>query len=870
LSGVVADLLANFRANTDPLKQDLTKASSMINNFGKTLSTAGSKAGSLAMGLLGTEAGIRLLERGFNATVGTIKQVMASTSEYSDQIRQLTRDTGMSVEQSAKMLMIADDSQVSFSNLTTAMKFAIKDGVLPNIAGIAELSDKYIALNDPLLKSQMLIKQFGRNGLEMSKILELGGSNIIKLGNTAEDFGLVMSNSDIQNIRDYEIAINEAGDAGKGLGVQLGIWLSPKLKDLANSLADTIKGGRESTIQFDAARQAYKDMGLNVAEADRILAKHVVGILDDTQVGEAWIGALGKENYYLNEQGVLVSKIVAKLPTWASAGKDLFKSIGITKALTEEEQKNVDTAHDKAGILFINNSLLDNGVGIVDQYMNAIKDLQVQETALGNAIGETNSKKEKQQLLDQLNKNRQTQQTTTMEYKSKLSGGLADILTGGIPVGGATPTDVMGLMNAMGLLDNKLYGVNSALYDIADGFDDSVDGAINLKDWTEQDYIAMGKLKQQAFDAMSSMPKGGKYTIYYDIVMGYVKPPTPPYTPPPGSGGSNSGKGYMISQELPDDVQPVVDNINNIIPAIQSAAGEYINQLGNMANTANVVGPVVGLKGVAENISASFDTATKNASGDLAGVGNMARGLNGLRSDIWIFVHTIQVGGYNVSIPGGSNPSTNVPGHTYYGGGQAANGANFTVPAGYPNDSFPMFVESGEKVIVIPRNKVNQIPKFGYGVGDPYFYAPTSNTPRYQPGIGYGHVINRGDPTSSINNPAGLSNPTSSINNPAGLSNPTSVLANLFSSNSDSMQSSVTESVNKSVKESINVTIAGLVTAQTAKTAQQISTISGRQQETAQKNTMISGDMLAELTAIRKGIENIPIAVRDAVTLVAD
>jgi tape measure domain-containing protein len=41
-----------------------------------------------------------------------------------------------------------------------------------------------------------------------------------------------------------------------------------------------------------------------------------------------------------------------------------------------------------------------------------------------------------------------------------------------------------------------------------------------------------------------------------------------------------------------------------------------------------------------------------------------------------------------------------------------AKGANFIVPPGYPNDTFPINVQSGEHVIVIPKNVVLQSPKY--------------------------------------------------------------------------------------------------------------------------------------------------------------
>jgi hypothetical protein len=51
--------------------------------------------------------------------------------------------------------------------------------------------------------------------------------------------------------------------------------------------------------------------------------------------------------------------------------------------------------------------------------------------------------------------------------------------------------------------------------------------------------------------------------------------------------------------------------------------------------------------------------------------------------------------------------------HNYYADGflvhnKFSKGGDFIVPPGYPNDSFPVQVESGERVIVVPRNRVSQ------------------------------------------------------------------------------------------------------------------------------------------------------------------
>jgi hypothetical protein len=63
----------------------------------------------------------------------------------------------------------------------------------------------------------------------------------------------------------------------------------------------------------------------------------------------------------------------------------------------------------------------------------------------------------------------------------------------------------------------------------------------------------------------------------------------------------------------------------------------------------------------------------------------------------------------------GGVPSNRI-GYGGAGAGHAA-GADFIVPPGYPNDSFPMRVQSGERVIVIPNGETSQLGPAALGAG---------------------------------------------------------------------------------------------------------------------------------------------------------
>lgn len=266
MSGVVASLVVNFLSNTAGF---VSGAGLVKGELNKLKSGAGGVQEAInSLGLAGV-ARFLTISGAVATTTMLIKKALTTTAEYSDQIRELGRTTGMTTEQSSRLLQVADDSQVSFSSLTASMKIAIRQGFNPTIESLADLSDAYLALEDPLQRSQMLLQMFGRNGLEMSKIMELGSEAIKQIGMNADKFGLVMSSFDVATMREYERAVNDLQTAFKGLGVQFALSLGPQI-------ARGINGFIDYSTRFGQFNKT-------VALGKELLREDVIGIEDFTR-----------------------------------------------------------------------------------------------------------------------------------------------------------------------------------------------------------------------------------------------------------------------------------------------------------------------------------------------------------------------------------------------------------------------------------------------------------------------------------------------------------------------------------------------------------------------------------------------------------
>jgi antitoxin component HigA of HigAB toxin-antitoxin module len=85
----------------------------------------------------------------------------------------LGRTIGATPEEASKLIQAADDVQISYETLTTALEAAIRKGVEPTIEGLGGLADQYNAIQDPIERTKFLMDNFGRSGADLAPLMEL-------------------------------------------------------------------------------------------------------------------------------------------------------------------------------------------------------------------------------------------------------------------------------------------------------------------------------------------------------------------------------------------------------------------------------------------------------------------------------------------------------------------------------------------------------------------------------------------------------------------------------------------------------------------------------------------------------------------------
>lgn len=161
------------------------------------------------------------VDQALNATVGTFVA-------YAAQVRDLSRITGTSAEETSRLIQAADDVKISYESLQKALWFASKNGFDVNTESLARLADEYSSLADPTARAKLLTETFGKSGADMGKMLERGADGVRELTSAVAD-NMVLTDAAVATARLYEMQIDAISDSIEGVKISVGQGLTGML-----------------------------------------------------------------------------------------------------------------------------------------------------------------------------------------------------------------------------------------------------------------------------------------------------------------------------------------------------------------------------------------------------------------------------------------------------------------------------------------------------------------------------------------------------------------------------------------------------------------------------------------------------------------
>lgn len=228
-----------IRGKSDKLKTDLDQSGKQVEGWANRIKGQLSESMNYAVG--------QIMSQGINQLAAGIENMARETinlgMEYAQQVEDMSRLSGASVEDTSRIIQVADDMRLSYDGISTALKMYAKaqadsgQGSKMSIETLARLSDQYLALAPGVDRANFLLQNFGKSGIEMGKLMEQGGDGIRSMA-AAVDESMIMTEEGIRASEEYRLAMDEWNDAIAGIKLKLWDELAPYLTRFAQWMVD--------------------------------------------------------------------------------------------------------------------------------------------------------------------------------------------------------------------------------------------------------------------------------------------------------------------------------------------------------------------------------------------------------------------------------------------------------------------------------------------------------------------------------------------------------------------------------------------------------------------------------------------------------
>lgn len=176
-------------------------------------------------------------ERAVQVLGDAYEKTVTVTVEYAKEVRDLKEISGTGAEETSRFIQVLDDYEISTQDAMTATRAMTKQGLVPNIETLAQLSDQYLSISDAQERNEFVIKNLGRAGLEWVNVLRQGGDALREQG-AAVDKNLILDEKAVQQAEDYRLAQDALQDSVTALAYAIGTELIPVMKDATTDLTE--------------------------------------------------------------------------------------------------------------------------------------------------------------------------------------------------------------------------------------------------------------------------------------------------------------------------------------------------------------------------------------------------------------------------------------------------------------------------------------------------------------------------------------------------------------------------------------------------------------------------------------------------------
>jgi len=149
---------------------------------------------------------------------------------YNNAMLDMARITGMTTDETQYLSRAADDVRITQESLQKAMETANKKGYSTSIESIQKMAEEYDNLGSEVEKAQFLTERFGKAGLEMGKLFELGAKGVKEALDNVRNLP-ILTVFQVEELEKERQAIDNLNDGVEALKQQLGAAVAKPLTD---------------------------------------------------------------------------------------------------------------------------------------------------------------------------------------------------------------------------------------------------------------------------------------------------------------------------------------------------------------------------------------------------------------------------------------------------------------------------------------------------------------------------------------------------------------------------------------------------------------------------------------------------------------
>ena len=358
----IASLYAEISGDTSKLQSSLGQAKTGLKGFGGQLNDVVKQMTGFNLGSLTIAGGLLTVGK---FLIDTTKETQA----YNLAMVDTARIMGTTTEEASRLVQVGDDVRLSQDQIRTAMVYAAKNGIEPNIAGLAKLADQYLALAPGMERDQLLLKSFGRSGADMGKLLEKGGDGIRSMSD-AIDKNLIVTEEAGRASKRYYDQVDRLNDSWKATKMTIGNGVIPTMANLLEAInrAGYSVGGFKTIIEYSKVKLEQHAIASGYAAEEAGFLANILNNQLTPATGTARDAILSEiDALQLSAEKIIWNAaLVSDLSD--DALKDLAKSLGIVS------EKSI-SASDAMTTL---NDMYRSGKITIKEYSDMVKGLNQQ------------------------------------------------------------------------------------------------------------------------------------------------------------------------------------------------------------------------------------------------------------------------------------------------------------------------------------------------------------------------------------------------------------------------------------------------------------------------------------------------------------